>query len=113
ALYQHPHRIARRANQNDARRRADAALEAEADHAGPAADAALLDRAGLGRIERGCCCLRRDVETFEIVEVAAPGLGNYRPGGFAKGLRRPLLDSGIDLADRIGIADPDRSLDDA
>src|SRR3954468_6373440 len=85
ALYEHADRIVLRANQHDARRGADAALEAEPGHAGPAADTALLDRAGLGRIERSRCCLRRDMETFEIVEVPAPGLGNYRPSGFAKG----------------------------
>ncbi len=109
---EHTDRIAPAVDRNDARRGTDPALEAEADHSGPAADIALLDRPVRGLVQRRKCRLRRDVKTFEIVEIAAPGLGNDRPGGASEMLRIPLLNAGIDLANPVCVGDPDGSLDD-
>ena len=61
-----------------ARRRPDAALEPVRDHPGPAADVAFLDRARLGRVQRGEGMLARDVKAVDVVEVAVVGLGDDR-----------------------------------
>ena len=52
ALHEHADRVAAVLGIEAARRGADAALVAVADHAGAAADAAFLDGAGVRRIER-------------------------------------------------------------
>ena len=112
ALDEHADRMGFAVDRHDARCGADAALEAEADHAGPAADIAFLDRPRLGRVERRQRTLGRHVKALDVAQIAAPRLGHDRPGRFAEFLRAPLLDRRIDLPDGIGVADPDRALDD-
>ena len=61
---------------DDAGGRADAALEAVADHAGAAADGPLLDCAAVRARKRRRHVLRRDVEAVDVVEEAVPGLAD-------------------------------------
>ena len=72
-----------------------------------------LDRTRARGIERGDGGLGGDMETVEIAQIAARGFGNHRPGRRPEVPRRPLLESGIDLPDGIGVADANRPLDDA
>ena len=61
---------------DDAGRGADPALEAVADHAGAAADRALLDRPGVRALERREDVLRPDVEAVDVVEEPVPRLAD-------------------------------------
>src|SRR5690606_848759 len=55
---------------------ADAAFEAEADHAGPAPDAAFVDGAGAGVFERSVDVFAGNVESANIVEMLIVALGD-------------------------------------
>ena len=63
---------------SDSRRGADSALEAVADHAGAAADGALVDRAVARPLERLLHVLGLDVEAVDVVQEAVPGLAHDR-----------------------------------
>src|SRR4051812_25385107 len=84
-----------------------------ADHPGPAADRAFIDRAGTGRCEGRVDVIGRHVEAIDVVQETVPRLADdgQRP------VRRPewqLSDSVpddpvADDADRMRVGDPDRA----
>ncbi len=91
------------------RRRADAALEAVADHPGAASDVALVHRTVRGRVERRSRVLGADVEPVHVVEDAVPRLGDYRqaPGAAVAG-ERGRHKGFVDGADRMRVRQRDR-----
>src|SRR5262249_7235313 len=92
-------------------RRADAALEAVADHPGAAADVALGDRAPACRVERGEDVLRRHMLALDVVEPAVVRLadGRHRPvRALARGARLVRHDRVPHDADAVGVRDRDR-----
>jgi hypothetical protein len=98
---------------HQARGRARAALELVAVHAGAAADRALLDGAGAGRLKGRDDRLLGDVVAVDVVQVAVPGLGGdgQQPG---LGHRRVVLDcpgddAGVGDADGVRVRDGDRA----
>ena len=92
-LHEDADRVALAAGDFDhSRRGAVATLEIVAQHAGTAADAALLERAAARRIQRLNHMLRLHVKAVDVVEIAVIGLGSDRqaPIGHDAGLDQPL-----------------------
>src|SRR5258708_24302 len=78
ALHQHADGIATLFRVEDARTGTDPSLEFVTDHARAAADIAFFDRPAVSGIECMPCVLGFDVESVNVVEIAIPGLGDYR-----------------------------------
>ena len=82
-----------------------------ADHPGPAADVALLDRAIAGGGERLVDVVHRDVEAIDVVEQPVPRLAGDRQGPERRPERqrpdRGPDDPVVDDADAVGVGDPD------
>ena len=98
---------------DDARCRADPALELMADHPRPAPDVAFGDGSVAGRRERRIDVVGGDVEPVDVVQQPVPGLAHDRQ----RPVRRPerQLPHGIpddpvtDHADGVRVRDPDRT----
>jgi hypothetical protein len=78
ALHEHAHRVAARRGGHAARRGADAALEAVADHPRAAAHVPLAHRPARGRVERGDGVLRPHVEAVDVVQRPVVRLRDHR-----------------------------------
>src|SRR5437773_11723134 len=78
ALHQDANQVAAVLRLEPTRRRADTALEAVADHSGPAPDTALDDGPAARAAHRGPGVLLGDVEAADVVQPAVPRLGDYR-----------------------------------
>src|SRR5215469_15876918 len=88
ALYEDAHGIAAVLGRQDPRSGADTALVAKADHAGPAADRAFLDRSRMRGVERVEYVLGLHVKAVDVVEPAVPGLRDHRQRPPAAGVVR-------------------------
>ena len=115
ALDQHADRVAAGLGGEHARRGADAALEAVADHPGAAADVALGDGPAARAVERREHVLGLHVEAVDVVEQAVVGLGHDRqaPGLQARPRHLPLEDRVAHDADAVRVGDRDRALEEA
>ena len=94
---------------SDARRRADAALEAVADHPGAAADRALGDRPPAAAASAAATCSGPDVEAVDVVEEAVPRLADDRQAPRSLARRRRGDQRVADDADRVRVGERDRA----
>ena len=116
-LHQDPDRVAALSGRHDARGGADAALEAVADHARPAAHRSFGNRAAFGRVERGEHVLVLHVEAVDVVQIAVVGLGHHRQrppvaGRVGRARADPPADDRVaHHAHAVRVGDHDRALE--
>ena len=103
-LHQRAKGVALALDLEDPRRRAGAALEVVADHAGAAADVALGHRPALGGGQRREHVLGAHVLAADVVQAAVPGLGHEREAVVAALLVLAQRLAHLDLALDEGVA---------